>query len=70
MSKDVLDKLIIQAVSDEEFRLKLTHPDSFHEAVKDFDLTPEEIKHLKRVVLERSSTGFPFAAGLSERLSK
>jgi len=70
MSKDVLDKLIIQAVSDEEFRLKLTHPESFDEAVKGFELTPEEIKHLKRVVLERSSTGFPFASGLSERLSK
>lgn len=70
MSKDVLDKLIIRAVSDEKFRRKLTTPASFAEAVEGSDLTPEEVKHLKRVVLERSSTGFPFADGLSERLSK
>lgn len=70
MSKETLDKLIIRAVSDEEFRLRLTTPDSFDEAIGGFDLTPEEVKHLKRVVLERSSAGFPFADGLSERLSK
>ncbi len=70
MSKEVLDKLILRAVSDEGFRLELTSPSSFEEAVRGFDLTPDEVARLKRVVLERSSMGFPFADGLSERLSK
>lgn len=70
MSGQVLNELIRRAVSDSEFRKKLTDPARFAEAVKGLDLTPEEVERLRRVTAEKSSVHIPFADGLGERLSK
>lgn len=70
MSEQVLNELIRRAVCDFDFRKKLTDPEHFAEAVKGFDLTPEELKRLRHVTSEKSSLHIPFADGLGERLSK
>lgn len=70
MSKKVLDELLVRAVSDGAFRKKLLDKTRFAEAIEGCDLTPEEVERLRRVAFERSSSAFPFAQDLKERLAK
>ncbi len=70
MSKEVLDELIMRAVSDVAFRAKLMDPARFQEAISGCDLTTEEANRLRRVTAEKKKTMLPFAEGLNERLAK
>jgi hypothetical protein len=70
MSKEALDELIRKAVRDPAFRSKLTDPARLSELALSYELTEDEMKKLRRLGMEQSSLGFPFAQGLDERLAK
>ncbi len=70
MSKKILDELIMRAVSDVAFRAKLMDPARFAETIAGFDLEPDEVDRLRRVMAEKKKTMLPFAEGLNERLAK